>query len=69
MVLHPLTEVIVRMFVPVGVGSSQLMVHVLRDCKGGNGEVKQDQADSQTGPQHEPERLFMERSLHGRRTQ
>jgi len=64
MVLHPLAEVVVRMFVPVSVGSSQLMVHVLRDYKGGDGEVKQDQADRKTGPQHERERLCIERSLH-----
>lgn len=49
-VLHPLAQVVVRMLVSVGVGGGQLMVHVLRDCEGGDREEQQDQADGQTGP-------------------
>lgn len=57
MVLHPLTEIVIRMLVPVAISSGQFMVHVLRDCKGSNCQEKQDQADRQTGPAHKEERL------------
>jgi hypothetical protein len=37
-VLHPLTEVGIRMFVPIMVSRRQLVMDILRDGKGGNGE-------------------------------
>jgi hypothetical protein len=64
MVLHPLTEVVVRMLMPVCVGSRQLVVHVLRDGKGGDRQEKQDQADGQTDPEHEGERLSNQTLVH-----
>lgn len=33
MVLNPLTEVVIRVFMAVGVGSGQFMMHVLRNGK------------------------------------
>jgi hypothetical protein len=64
MVLHPLTEVIVRMLVSISVGSRQLMVHVLRDGKGSDRQEEQDQADRQTGPDNLRECLYSETSDH-----
>jgi len=34
MVLDPLTQVRIRMLVPVTIGSGQFMVHILSNCKG-----------------------------------
>lgn len=43
--LHPLAEVGVGMFVPIMVSCRQLVMDILRDGKGGNGEQKKDQAE------------------------
>jgi hypothetical protein len=45
MMLHPLAEVGIGMFVPIMVGRCQLVMDILCDGEGGNGEQKKDQAD------------------------
>lgn len=45
MMLDPLAKVRIRVLVPIRVGGSQLMMHVLRDGKGGYRQEKQDHAD------------------------
>ena len=44
MVLHPLAEVGIGMFVSVRISGSQLMMDVLGDCKRGQCQKKQDEA-------------------------
>jgi hypothetical protein len=43
MVLHPLAEIGIGMFVAVRIGSSQFMMDILRNRKRGNCEQQQDQ--------------------------
>jgi len=43
--LHPLAEVGIGMFVPIMVSRRQLVMDILCDGEGGNGEQKKDQAD------------------------
>jgi hypothetical protein len=57
------------MLMPIGVGSRQLMVHVLRNGKGSDRQEEQDQADGQTGPEDVRECLYSETSLHQGRTE
>lgn len=45
--LHPLAEIVVGVFMAVGVGGGQLMVYVLRNGKGRQGHEEQDEADRQ----------------------
>jgi hypothetical protein len=49
MVLHPLAQVVVRVFVAVGIGRRQLMVHILRDRKRSQDQQEQNQAKRQAG--------------------
>lgn len=49
MVLHPLAQVVVRVFVAVGIGRRQLMVHILRDRKRSQDQQEQNQAERQAG--------------------
>ena len=48
MVLHPLTQVGVGMFVSVRIGSSQLMMNVLGYRKRSQGQKKNNQADTKS---------------------
>ena len=43
--LHPLAEVGIGMFVPIMVSRRQFVMDILCDGEGGNGEQKKDQAD------------------------
>jgi hypothetical protein len=51
MVLNPLTEIRIRMLVPIRIGCGQLMVHVLGDGKRSNGEEQQNETDSDAAVQ------------------
>ena len=51
MVLNPLTEVCIRMLVPIRIGCGQLMVHILGNGKGSNGEEQQNETGSNAGLQ------------------
>ena len=44
MVLKPLTEVRIRVLMPIRIGGGQLMVHVLSNGKRSNGEQQQNKA-------------------------
>ena len=46
--LNPLAEIVVGMFMAVGVGGGQFMVHVLRNGEGREGHEQENQADRQT---------------------
>lgn len=46
MVLNPLTEVRIRMLVPIRIGRSQFMVHILSNGKGSDGEEQQNETGS-----------------------
>lgn len=46
--LNPLAEVGIRVLMPIRVGSSQLMVHVLRNGEGSDGQQQKDESDTQT---------------------
>jgi hypothetical protein len=48
MMLNPLAEVVLRVFMAVGVGGGQFMVHVLRNGEGRQGHEQEDEADRQT---------------------
>lgn len=45
--LHPLAEIIVGVFMAVGVGGGQFMVHVLRNGEGRQGHEQKDEANRQ----------------------
>lgn len=47
MMLHPLAEVVLRMFMAVGVDGGQLMVYVLRHGEWREGHEQEDEADRQ----------------------
>jgi hypothetical protein len=51
MVLNPLTEVCIRMFVPIRIGCGQLMVHILGNGKGSDGEEQQNETGNNAGLQ------------------
>jgi hypothetical protein len=53
MVLYPLTEVGIGVFVPIMVGRCQLVMDILCDGEGGNGEQKKDQADRHCAAKNE----------------
>jgi len=48
MVLHPLTEVGIGMFVTIRIGGSQFMVDILRNREWCDREQQQDQSNEQT---------------------
>lgn len=50
MMLNPLTEVGIGVLVPIVVGSSQLVMDVLRHGKRGNSQQEQGKADRQSTP-------------------
>ena len=45
MMLHPLAEIVVGVFMAVGVGGGQLMVYVLRHGEGRQGHEEENEAD------------------------
>lgn len=47
MMLHPLAEIVVGVFMAVSVGGGQFMVHVLRNGEGRQGHEQEDEADRQ----------------------
>jgi len=47
-VLNPLTEVVIGMFMAVGVGSGQFMMHILRDGKRRQHKEQKNKAGRQT---------------------
>lgn len=47
MMLNPLAEIVVGVFMTVGVGGSQFMVHVLRHGEGGQDHEEENDADRQ----------------------
>ena len=49
--LNPLTEVVIGVFMAVGVGSGQFMMHVLRDGKRGKRPQQKNETDRQAGSQ------------------
>ena len=48
MVLDPLAEIVVGVFMAVGIGGGQFMVHVLRNSEGRQNHEQEDEADRQT---------------------
>jgi ribosomal 50S subunit-recycling heat shock protein len=51
-VLHPLAEVGIGMFVPIMVSRRQLVMDILRHGKRRNSEQEEDQADRQSAPKN-----------------
>jgi len=51
MMLNPLAEIVVRVFMAVGVGGGQFMMHVLRNGEGRENHEQEDQTDRQTSSQ------------------
>ncbi|MBM4126899.1 MAG: hypothetical protein FJ247_06065 [Nitrospira sp.] len=49
--LNPLAEIVIGMFMTVGVGGGQFMVHVLRNGEGRQSHEQEDEADRQTSSQ------------------
>jgi hypothetical protein len=49
MVLNPLAEVRIRVLVPIRICCGQLMVHILGNGKGSNGEEKQNETERDAG--------------------
>jgi hypothetical protein len=49
MVLNPLTEVRIRVLVPIRICCGQLMVHILGNGKGSNGEEQQNETERDAG--------------------
>jgi hypothetical protein len=49
MMLNPLAEIVVGVFMAVCVGGGQFMVHVLRNGEGRQGHEQEDEADRQAG--------------------
>jgi hypothetical protein len=48
MMLNPLAEIVVGVFMAVGVGGGQFMMHVLRNREGREGHEKENQSERQT---------------------
>jgi hypothetical protein len=49
MVLNPLAEVRIRVLVPIRICCGQLMVHILGNGKGSNGEEQQNETERDAG--------------------
>ena len=48
MVLHPLAQICIGVFVSIRIGGSQLMMDILGDSKRGEGEQNEDQAERES---------------------
>lgn len=52
MMLDPLTEVVVRVLVPVCIRSGQFVMDILRNCEGGKNEQDRDDPGYDSGSYH-----------------